>query len=151
MHAGASPNEKWMIVTPFCSLLIVCLIMVVRDHRRDRYIQDMKNANTKVIGGTIIGLVLIGTYYNSQQITRLKPMVISHDLPSPTGRKQRRSENAERKSSTILQQKASCLKARKETIPKSMYGKLSRPFINLGLPKMGEIIAFCTMRAKFEI
>eukprot|EP00578_Thalassiosira_sp_NH16_P030140 CAMPEP_0181078204 /NCGR_PEP_ID=MMETSP1071-20121207/1361_1 /TAXON_ID=35127 /ORGANISM="Thalassiosira sp., Strain NH16" /LENGTH=801 /DNA_ID=CAMNT_0023159503 /DNA_START=172 /DNA_END=2577 /DNA_ORIENTATION=- len=31
----------------------------------------------------------------------------------------------------------SCLRARKDSIPQSMYGNLTLPFINLGLPKMG--------------
>eukprot|EP00571_Detonula_confervacea_P011035 CAMPEP_0172306294 /NCGR_PEP_ID=MMETSP1058-20130122/7394_1 /TAXON_ID=83371 /ORGANISM="Detonula confervacea, Strain CCMP 353" /LENGTH=123 /DNA_ID=CAMNT_0013018127 /DNA_START=8 /DNA_END=376 /DNA_ORIENTATION=+ len=31
----------------------------------------------------------------------------------------------------------SCLRARKDTIPQSLYGNLSLPFINLGFPKMG--------------
>ena len=105
----------------------------------------MKNSNTKVIGGTIIALVLVGTYYNSQQITRLKPIIISHDLPSPTGRKQRGFEGDQNRSSMSQQQKDSCLKARKDTVPKAMFGKLSRPFINLGLPKMGMFVTFSIM------
>jgi hypothetical protein len=32
---------------------------------------------------------------------------------------------------------SSCLKARNNTVPKHLYGKLQKPYLNLGLPKMG--------------
>lgn len=103
----------------------------------------MKNSSTKVISVTIIALVLIGTYYNSQQISQLKPVVLHlhHDLPSPTGRNSRRTAADDKQINSVggLQQKASCLKARIDTVPPSMFGKLPRPFINLGFPKMGKL------------
>ncbi|KAL7479981.1 hypothetical protein ACHAW6_005696 [Cyclotella cf. meneghiniana] len=86
-------------------------------------------------------LVVIGTHSNSRQITRLKPLFIDHDLPSISGRENRRKGQKRRerynKNKLMRPQRASCLKARRDTVPRSLFGKLPRPFINLGFPKMG--------------
>ena len=96
----------------------------------------------QVLVCTIVLVVVIGTYYNSRQITRLKPLFIDHDLPSTTGRANRREGHINReryvKNEFMRRQRASCLKARRDTVPPSLFGKLPRPFINLGFPKMGE-------------
>lgn len=97
----------------------------------------MKNSNTTVLGVTVILLVIVGTYYNSQQISDLKPVVLNHDLPSPTGRKQLSSRAGD--VGLSIQQSAPCLTARKDTVPPAMFGKLPRPYVNLGFPKMGEL------------
>ena len=107
----------------------------------------MKNPNTKILGGTIIALVLIGSYHNSSQIHELKPAVLNdHDLSSPSRRFKSRINNTNGGLSQQQTSLPSCLKARTDTVPPSMFGKLPRPFVNLGFPKMGEpsnFVFFC--------
>ena len=111
----------------------------------------MTKSNTGLIGTTVIALVLFGTYYNSQQINRLKPVILNHDLPSPS--RHIKTNNG----GLSTHQRASCLKARINTVPASMFGNLPRPFVNLGFPKMGMSIVtdvcsnFCPMKSHTSI
>lgn len=109
----------------------------------------MKQTTSRVGIAVILLLVGIGAYNNSRQITQLKPVLIDHDLPSPSGRTKRKTSAKRREESNAAglsdDKRDSCLKARKDTVPMSMFRKLPRPFINLGFPKMGELLrhTFC--------
>ncbi|KAL3788952.1 hypothetical protein HJC23_000236 [Cyclotella cryptica] len=101
----------------------------------------MNQSTKQVVVCTIVLIVLFGTYYNSRQITRLKPLLSDHDLPSTSGRAKsrngRKNGGISNSKEFMRRHRASCLKARKNTVPPSLFGKLPRPFINLGFPKMG--------------
>ena len=47
------------------------------------------------------------------------------------------TDDNDKEERSTLHSSKSCLEARSDTIPKHLYGKLQKPYINLGFPKMG--------------